>query len=68
MKAFDYLKLMKKYNKLELEYQSLQEMIKDHCFDRLLDTVGQPLEIKRLRQENKRLRIRLKALKKEIKK
>ena len=67
MKGFDYLKLLKKYNKLEIEYQALKETVKDRCFDKLLDTIGQPMEIKRLRKENKRLRIKIKELKKELK-
>ena len=71
MKTFEhlsrYIKLLRKYNKLETEYEVLREYTKEHCFDKLLDKIGEPDELKRLREENKRLRIRLKELKKQIK-
>ncbi len=61
-----YIKLLRKYNKLETEYEVLREYTKEHCFDKLIDKLGEPLEIKRLREENKRLRIKVKELKKEL--
>lgn len=71
MKTFEqlsrYIKLLRKYNKLEMEYEVLREYTKEHCFDKLIDKIGEPDELKRLREENKRLRIRLKELKKQIK-
>jgi len=62
-----YIKLLRKYNRLETEYQVLKEYVKEECFERLIDKIGEPLELKRLREENKRLRIKLKELKKESK-
>ncbi len=62
-----YIKLLRKYNKLESEYEVLREYTKEHCFDKLIDKIGEPDEVKRLREENKRLRIRLKELKQQIK-
>ena len=62
-----YIKLLRKYNKLETEYEVLQSEVKEECFKKLLEKVGEPLEIKRLREENKRLRIRLKELKSSMK-
>ena len=61
-----YIKLLRKYNKLETEYEVLREYTKEHCFDKLMDKMGEPLEVKRLREENKRLRIKVKELKNEL--
>ena len=61
-----YIKLLRKYNKLETEYEVLREYTKEHCFDKLMDKMGEPLEVKRLREENKRLRIKVKELKSEL--
>lgn len=60
---FNYFKLLKKYNTLETKYESLKSDVEEDCFNKLLDKLGEPLEIKRLREENKRLRIKLKDLK-----
>lgn len=62
-----YVKLLRKYNKLETEYETLKEEVKDECFKKILEKIGEPLEIKRLREENKRLRIKVKELKRKIK-
>ena len=61
-----YVRLLRKYNKLENEYETLKEAVKDDCFKRLMDKLGEPQENKRLRKENKRLRIRNKELKSQI--
>ena len=61
-----YVKLLRKYNKLETEYETLKEEVKDECFKKILEKLGEPLEIKRLREENKRLRIKVKSLKSEL--
>lgn len=63
----DYIKLRRKYNTLESKYESLVEDIKNECFDKVLKAIGHPVEIKRLREENKRLRIKIKELKGKIK-
>ncbi len=67
-KLSKYIRLLRKYNKLETEYEILLEYTKDDCFKKLIDKLGEPLELKRLRDENKRLRIKLKALKEDLKK
>lgn len=59
----EYLKLKRKYNKLQLEYDTLKEEIKSKCFETLLEKIGEPITIKRLKEENKRLRIKLKEYK-----
>ena len=72
MKTIDeisrYIKLLRKYNALRLDYDMLKEQTKNKCFDKLLDKIGEPEEIKRLKKENKRLRIRVKDLKKQLQK
>ena len=62
-----YIKLLWKYNTLESKYESLKAEVKENCFNKLLDKIGEPLEIKRLREENKRLRIKVKELKRQLK-
>lgn len=64
---FDYLKLKKKYNTLETEYEVLKEYVKNKCFDEIISKIGEPLEIKRLRSENRNLRLKNKELKKMLK-
>ena len=61
-----YIKLLRKYNKLESEYEILHEYTQNKCFDIILSKLGEPLENKRLREENKRLRIKIKELKQEL--
>lgn len=61
-----YIRLLRKYNKLETEYEVLREYTKEHCFEKLIDKIGEPLEVKRLREENKRLRIKVKELKNKL--
>lgn len=58
-----YFKLLKKYNKLELQYETLKAEVKEECFKTILEKIGEPIEMKRLREENKRLRIKLKEYK-----
>ena len=65
---FDYFKLLRKYNTLESKYESLKSDIKEDCFNKILNKLGEPLEIARLRDENKRLRIKIKEFKAELKK
>lgn len=61
-----YLKLLRKYNALELKYETLKESIKEDCFNKLINKIGEPNEIKRFREENKRLRLKIKELKQLI--
>lgn len=62
-----YIRLLRKYNALETKYMALKEYMKDNSFKAVLEKLGEPLEIKRLKKENKRLRLKLKALKEELK-
>ena len=62
-----YIKLLQKYNRLENEYQVLREYVKEECFEKIIDKIGEPLVIRRLKEENKRLRIKVKELKAELK-
>lgn len=63
---FNYIKLLRKYNSLETEYEVLKEYTKTDSFNKLIAKLGEPLEIKRLREENKRLRIKVKELKNQL--
>lgn len=62
-----YIKLLRKYNKLETEYEVLKEYTEADCFNKLIEKLGEPIELNRLREENKRLRIKVKKLKNELK-
>ena len=61
-----YIKLLRKYNSLETEYEILKEYQKNKSFEMLIEKIGEPLEIKRLREENKRLRSKVKELKQSL--
>ena len=65
---FDYFKLLRKNNTLESQYESLKSEVKEDCFNKLISKLGEPYEIKRLREENKRLRLKVKELKLQINK
>ena len=71
MKPFEeltrYIKLLRKYNSLETEYEVLKDYVEKDCFNKLISSLGEPLELKRLRDENKRLRLKIKELKQLIK-
>lgn len=58
-----YMKLLMKYNTVEGELEVLKDYVKDDCFNKIISKIGEPLELKRLRDENKRLRIKVKELK-----
>ncbi len=66
-KVSSYIKLLRKYNKLETEYNVLKEDVKNECFTKIIDKLGEPLELERLREENKKLRIKNKELKDMLK-
>ena len=44
---FDYFKLLRKYNTLESQYESLKSEVKEDCFNKLISKLGEPYEIKR---------------------
>lgn len=65
LKIKSYFELLKKANTYELKYNSLKEQVKEDTFKNLMNKLGEPEEIKRLRAENKRLRIKLKEERKK---
>ena len=67
MGLFDYMKLLKKYNTIQGELEILKETVKDELYKKWMDKLGEPLEIERLRKENKDLRKKIKVLKEIIK-
>lgn len=62
-----YLKLLRKYNTLETKYEVLKNDVKEECFKEIISKVGEPIELNRLREENKRLRLKNKELKEMLK-
>lgn len=62
-KILDYLKLLKKYNTLVIKHELLESMIKDKVFENMLNKINESYETIRLKEENKRLRIKLKEYK-----
>lgn len=67
MGLFDYMKLLKKYNSVQGELEVLKETVKDELYKKWMDRLGEPLEMERLRKENKDLRKKIKVLKEIIK-
>lgn len=62
---FDYFKLRKAYNTLQLQYDVLENTVKDELYKEFMKKLGEPIEMERLRNDNKRLRLLVKSLKKE---
>ena len=60
-------KYKKRINTLELEKKELEEIIKNNLVKELFKKINEPLELERLRKENKKLRKKIKDLKKEMK-
>lgn len=58
-------KMRKKINTLELEKETLEEIIKSELYKDFLDKLGESETIKNLREENKKLRLKIKSLKEE---
>jgi hypothetical protein len=59
-------KYKRRINTLELEKKDLEEIIKDGLFKEFIKKINEPLELERLRKENKKLRKKIKDLKKEV--
>ena len=64
---FDYFKLRKAYNTVVLERDVLENTIKDELYKEFMKKLGEPVEVDRLKKENKRLRQQVKSLKEIIK-
>ena len=60
-------KMRKRINSLESENEILKEAIKDELYKKFMDKLGEPDTIKRLTEENKRLRLQNKSFKEELK-
>ena len=63
----DKIELQKKYNTLELKYETLKDQVKEDCFKTLLKVLSEQNDVERLRKENAKLRKRIKELKATIK-
>ena len=60
-------KMRKRINSLESENEILKEAIKDELYKKFMDKLGEPDTIKRLTEENKRLRLQNKEFKEDLK-
>lgn len=60
-------KMIKHINTLEGEIEYLKETIKDELYKEFMKRLGEPMEMARLKKENKRLRIQVRELKEIIK-
>lgn len=61
------IKLIRRINALEIENNVLKENIKDELYKEFMNKLGEPMEMKRLKSDNKRLRLKIKELKEIIK-
>lgn len=57
------LKLIHRLNTLEVQKSALEETIKSELYKEFLNKLREPQEIKRLKKENKNLRLKNKKLK-----
>lgn len=64
IKFFD---MRKKYNSLKLEYEILKKSVETGLFESYMEHLNSPIELDRLRKENKKLRMQVKSLKEIIK-
>ena len=62
MKIKTIIEQKRKINTLQLENETLKSAIKDELYKEFMKKLGEPLEISRLRKENKRLRKQKKEL------
>lgn len=61
------IQLIRKINTLEGEKTVLEDTIKDELYKTFMDKLKEPLELDRLRKDNKNLRAKVKTLKQIIK-
>lgn len=61
------IQLIRKINTIEGDKKVLEETIKDELYKTFMDKLNEPLELDRLRKENKNLRAKVKTLKQIIK-
>lgn len=67
LSKFSKIQLIRKINTLEGEKTVLEDTIKDELYKTFMDKLKEPLELDRLRKENKNLRAKVKTLKQIIK-
>lgn len=60
-------KLKKRINTLENENETLKETIKNELYKCFMNKLNEPLELDRIKKENKRLRNKVKILKEMLK-
>lgn len=60
-------KQKRKINTLELKIETLENTIKDEVYKEFMEKLREPIEIERLKNDNKRLRKKVKQLKELIK-
>lgn len=58
-------KMRKRINTLENEVETLKEIIKSELYKSFMEKLGEPEKIKRLTEDNKKLRLKVKSLKEE---
>ncbi|MBQ7307320.1 MAG: hypothetical protein IJW82_02225 [Clostridia bacterium] len=60
------IRQQRRINTLELEKETLEMTIKEELYKAFMKKLNEPLEVERLRKENKKLRIKNKELKEEL--
>ncbi len=65
MKIIKYIKLLKKYNSLELKCEELKNIIKDELYKGFMEDITLSEQIESLKRENEKYRNKIKELKKE---
>lgn len=64
---FDVIKLHQRVNTLENENETLKNVIKDELYKEFMKKLAEPMEVERLRKENKKLRLQIKNLRRKEK-
>ena len=64
MKIIKYIKLLIKYNSLELEKERLENIIKDELYKGFMEDITLSEQVESLKQENEKYRNKIKDLKK----
>lgn len=64
MKIIKYIKLLIKYNSLELEKERLENIIKDELYKGFMEDITLSEQVESLKQENEKYRNKIKNLKK----
>ena len=63
MKIIKYIKLLIKYNSLELEKERLENIIKDELYKGFMEDITLSEKVESLKQENEKYRNKIKDLK-----